>query len=85
MTKATYKVMRIHLVNGTHVDSKTITYEKVLESVDEMEVMKDGLQVNLTSSANYQIHFDRPNDGWCIIPKSSILWIELVGHGGNNA
>lgn len=82
------RAIRIHLVNGGVVESDSRGGGDDLASEQRKEIadLKEFLSTMLKEppSEGWSIHFDLPGGGWAIFPRSSVLWIELVGFGGDN-
>lgn len=75
------KVIRVHLVTGGYRDSgdaSDLTGEELTAYRDFVtDMMMTG------PDKGYEVSIDLPDGGWAAFPRSSILYVELVGFGAS--
>lgn len=67
-----FKVV-VHMVDGSSVAGKA----DVLPP-EEVSNFKERMSDVLGSSASWQINVESADGSWAVVPKQSVLWVELV-------
>ena len=77
----TAKFIRVHLIDGDvreSADASDLTDEQVKQYQDVVtNMMMTG------ADKGWEVSIDLPGAGWAVFPRSSVLYIELVGFGGS--
>lgn len=66
--------VRVHLVDGTHIDG-TVDHDITDE---QFGMFKEVMANTVMGSGGWQVNLEMPNGDWAVFPKQSVLYVQFV-------